>query len=110
MAGVEQFLSVAPTVYRAPLAAAFAAFGIESAADLCHIMCRKEDAAKVCKELLGDAYLVDFDDALIAVWEASKVAGRISIRKMAENLPSNVPAVTSISVPSGSPMVASNSE
>ena len=110
MAGVEQFLSVAPTVYRAPLAAAFAAFGIESAADLCHIMCRKEDAAKVCQELLGDAYLVEFDDALIAVWEASKVAGRISIRKMAENLPSNVPAVNSIIVPSGSPNVASNFE
>jgi len=53
MAGVDQFLSVAPTAFRAPLAKAFAAFGIDTAADLCHIMSRKSDASKVCVELFG---------------------------------------------------------
>ena len=96
MAGVDQFLSVAPTALRAPLAKAFAAYGIDTAADVCHIMSKESDASKVCMELLGDDYSVDFDDALIAVWEASKVAGRICIRKMAENLPSNIPTSSSL--------------
>ena len=113
MAGVDQFLSVAPTAFRAPLATAFAAFGIDSAADLCHIMCRKEDSAKVCKELLGDAYMVEFDDALISIWEASKIAGRASVRNMSKNLPANSQPASSSSVsivPTGVQKVPSNAE
>ena len=75
MAGVEQFVSLAPTALRAPLANAFEKFGIDTAADLCCIMSCKKDAGKVCLELLGDLYTTEFDDALITIWEASKTAG-----------------------------------
>ena len=97
MAGVEQFVSLAPTALRGFLANAFEKFGIDTAADLCCIMSSKKDAGKVCSELLGDLYTPDFDDALITVWEASKVAGLFVIRKMSEALPCNVKSSASSS-------------
>ena len=53
MAGVEQYLSLAPTALRAPLALAFELNGIENSSDMCCIMGQKQDASKTGVALLG---------------------------------------------------------
>jgi len=64
---------------------------------------------------LGEDYNVDFDDALVTVWEASQAAGRVSIRKMSESLPSNTKSSSRSSIasfvsPASVQVTTSNSE
>jgi len=112
MAGVEQYLSLAPTALRAQLALAFKLNGIENSSDMCCIMGQKQDASVTGRDLLGELYTSDFDEPLVAMWEASRAVGLLQIRKISTALPNSVQRSSSSNVqgkPSISPSQQSSS-